>query len=392
MTHPKSTTETVKISEIVPGGQGLGILADGRKVFVWGVLPDETAEIAITKNKKSYAEAFATKIIESNHNRIEPKDACYLSTSPWQIMNFDFELSQKAELVVKSFRQAKIELKTPEIVTDNNQWYYRNKMEYGLYWNNQTARIELALHQRGSHKKLAIETSSIEHPEIFAKATEIINDLNARHEEARKYQSLLLRSNQNGIVSGGLLENHQPHPVFSNLTDQICGKAYSYSPNGFFQINLPVYELALAEIAKYIEPNRKVLDLYSGVGTIGLSVSGDNELILVESNVSASKEAMKNAENRPNAEIITAKSEEVTGFITSDAQIILDPPRAGLDKKVIDKLLEAAPSKIIYLSCNPSTQARDVKMLSEKYQITHVKAFNFFPKTPHIENLIILEK
>lgn len=72
--------------------------------------------------------------------------------------------------------------------------------------------------------------------------------------------------------------------------------------------------------------------------------------------------------------------------------MILDPPRAGCDKKLIDKLLEVAPAKIIYLSCNPATQARDAKYLLEKYQLNLVKTFNFFPHTPHIENLIVLSK
>ena len=87
---------------------------------------------------------------------------------------------------------------------------------------------------------------------------------------------------------------------------------------------------------------------------------------------------------------ILAKSEEVTDYITPDTTIILDPPRAGCDTKLINRLLEIKPPKIIYLSCNPATQARDIKSLLGFYKIEQIKTFNFFPRTPHIENLVVL--
>ena len=174
--------------------------------------------------------------------------------------------------------------------------------------------------------------------------------------------------------------------------DTILGYQYSYSPNGFFQINLPVYEMALKEIKQHIS-TQKVLDLYSGVGTIGLSVARDLELTLVECDKHAFNELEKNVKQaKPNNHITTslAKSEAVTEYITPNQTVILDPPRAGCDTKLIEKLNQEKPNTIIYLSCNPTTQARDVKMLLDRYKIDDVKTFNFFPRTPHIENLVIL--
>ena len=232
----------IKVEKLIPGGMALGTDPDGKKIFFWNTLPGETViKYDITKRKSSYSEAIATKIENLSPHRIEPKDPCYLSTSPWQIMDYDYELQQKQALVVEIFRQHGISINTPEIITDGHDYYYRNKMEYALYWNNATNQIELAFHQRGSHRKFPINQSSIERPELFTRAQEIIVNLNARGEEARKYQSLLLRCNQQGQVSGGLYENHHPHPQFKPLTDTILGHKYSYSPNGFFQINLPVY-------------------------------------------------------------------------------------------------------------------------------------------------------
>ena len=330
-------------------------------------------------------------------------------------MDYDYELEQKQALIVEFFSQQGFDIETPEIITDGHDYYYRNKMEYALYWDNETSNIKLAFHERGSHRKLPITQSSIERPELFKRATEIVDDLNARGEQARKYQTLLLRCNQSGQVEGGLYENHKPHPDFPPLTDIILGYKYSYSPNGFFQINLPVYELALKEIKKHITTDH-VLDLYAGVGTIGLSVAKDHHLTLVECDKHAFKEMTRNitveesarltrsarsegspvttgrAERVRNGNIlgILTKSEEALDYIAPNQTVILDPPRAGCNHKLIDKLLEIKPAKIIYLSCNPATQARDIKLLLEKYQIEGIKTFNFFPHTPHIENLVIL--
>ena len=382
----------VRVEKIIPGGQALGTLPDGKKIFFWNALPGEIVEeYDITKQKANFVEAVATKISNPSKYRVEPKDECYLSTSPWQIMGYDYELQLKQELVVEIFREHHINIEKPEIFTDSKDYFYRNKMEYALYWNNDTDKIDLAFHARGSHRKIPIQTSSIERPEIFKTATEIVNTLNNNHEEARNYQSLLLRCNQNGEVSGGLYENHKPHPVFKNLTDEILGKEYSYSPNGFFQINPPVYEMVLKEIKEHINTD-KVLDLYSGVGTIGLSVARDKHLTLVECDKPAFQELLNNTKNINNVNTILDKSENVTNYIEPDATVILDPPRAGCDKKLIDRLNEVKPETIIYLSCNPATQARDVKLLLENYHIKTVKTFNFFPHTPHIENLTILTR
>ena len=379
--------EHVKIDKLVPGGQALSTA--GMKGFFWNALPGETVlKYDVTRKKSHYFEAIATEVADLSSHRVEPRDEAFLSTSPWQIMDFDYELLMKAELVKEVFRQNGLATKT-ECLTDGNEYFYRNKMEYALYWDNESREIKLAFHARGSHRKVPISGSSLEKPEILAEAKRIVADLNARGEEARKYQSLLLRCNAAGEVSGGLFENGKPHPVFPKLKDTILGHEYSYSPNGFFQINLPVYEMALNEIKKHID-TEKVLDLYAGVGTIGLSVAADRDLTLVECDKAAYGELENNVFN--GAKPVLAKSEEALEYVSPDATVILDPPRAGCDEKLVNRLLEVLPPKIIYLSCNPATQARDVAKLCANYKITDAKTYNFFPHTPHIENLVILER
>ena len=136
----------------------------------------------------------------------------------------------------------------------------------------------------------------------------------------------------------------------------------------------------------------KVIDLYSGVGSIGLTIGGD-DVTLVEINEHAVREMRENISRLgKNATAVLAPSEKALDYIASDATVIVDPPRAGMHADVIAKLLEVAPERIIYLSCNPVTQARDVALLSASYGIRAHEGYNFFPRTPHIEHLVILDK
>lgn len=390
----KYITERIKIEKIIPGGQALATLENGKKIFLWGGLPGEIVTLAqITKEKESFIEAIAIEIDQKSEHRVPPHDECYLSTSPWQIFKYEYELFWKQAILQEIFRQQKVDLEgcnIDSVQTDGRDYAYRNKMEYALYYDHNDTNIHLAFHARGSHRKVSVETSSLERPEIFAYAKEIIAELNAKHVDARQFQSLLLRSDQAGNISGGLYENHRPRAQFSNLEDTILGQKYSYSPNGFFQINLPVYEMALSEIKQWIQ-TPQVLDLYAGVGTIGLSVVRDKDLTLVECDKSAYREMEHNCQDTK-AKPVLAKSEEALDYIQPAQTVILDPPRAGCAPTLIQKLLEVEPPMIIYLSCNPITQARDLKLLEGKYRIRKVAPYNFFPRTPHLENLVVLAK
>lgn len=392
--------ETVKLSSLVPGGQAIGTLESGQKAFVWGGLPGEVVEFRVTKKKRSYLEGVVARVLEPSPHRVQPRDDCYLSTSPWQVMGYSYELEQKKLLLKEAFKQEGITTASASqsggasLVTDSYDFFYRNKMEYSLWWDNGTDKISLAFHQRGSHRKVPITGSSIERPEVLAEAQRIVYDMNARGDEARRYQSLTVRCNQAGDVSSALFENGKAHPKMQPLSDTLLGRKFSYSPNGFFQINLPVYEMALQEIKKHVN-TKKVVDMYAGVGTIGLTVAANHDLSLIETNRDAFAELKNNAtfaKSKGQVHPILSKSEDALDFITGDATIILDPPRAGLDKRVVDRLLVTAPPTVIYLSCNPTTQARDLAPLLGRYRFKLLQPYNFFPRTPHIENLVVLER
>lgn len=181
----------------------------------------------------------------------------------------------------------------------------------------------------------------------------------------------------------------------------MLGIPFRYVAEGFFQVNLPVYEQALTDMATWIRTTPTELnhtpatvDMYSGVGTIGLTIGGE-KVTLVEINEHAVQEMQRNIHalgREHNAKAILAASEQALDYIHPDNLIIVDPPRAGLHTEVVSRLLEKSPPRIVYLSCNPVTQARDVALLSEKYCIVHHQGYNFFPCTPHIENLVVLDR
>ena len=432
----KTKFEIAKFDKITPGGQALGTLENGKKIFAWGVLPNETAKIQITKSKSSFVEGFAVEIFESSPERIEPKDKeSFLSTSPWQIFDFDFEQKIKQELIFESFRQEKIELKNQEDFYSNGKIFeYRNKVEFSFWWekseeNENEGELSLAFFKRGGKGKIPVFGTSLATPEINQAGQKVLATLRDRKTASRDLKTLLIRANQKGEISAQLYVKDEKFEPFSkkeitslgfknfeiifsnpkspasvitkkiqsqnqeNLQDSVLGVNFNYATESFFQINLPVYEQALRDMKRFIDISKPTVDLYSGVGSIGLTI-GAGDLTLVEINEPAVEEMRRNIvelEREKIAKAVLSPSEKALDFIEKGANLIVDPPRAGMNREVCEKILKIEPEKVIYLSCNPTTQARDVAILSEKYETIYARGYNFFPQTPHIENLIILE-
>ena len=324
--------------------------------------------------------------------------------------------------------------------------------------------LDLAFFRRGSKGKIVVDGTSLARPEINNLARAIRDLLRHKRVAARQLKTLLIRCDQSGScvwqlyvkdrlpeiitadeaaklpAQGGEIIYSDPRSPASRiterlahfgnttLTDAILDIPFRYACEGFFQVNIPVYEQALRDMKEWVpydcnsqhsgrqlghhqkiirDPrkvaqifsemplaaDRPTLDLYAGVGTIGLTI-GSGNVTLVEINADAVREMQRNiAElDRIDARAILAPSEQALDYITGKEIVIVDPPRAGLHPDVIATLLQKLPPRIIYLSCNPVTQARDVALLQQNYRIVHHRGYNFFPRTPHIEHLIILDK
>jgi 23S rRNA (uracil1939-C5)-methyltransferase len=153
--------EDVVLEKIVGGGQALGTLADGRKVFVWGGLPGEKVEIQLTKSKSKMAEAVVTEVIEPSPERIAPQDPeSYLSTSPWQIISDEAEARYKAQLIDEAFELHHTVLpEKTSVYSDGVRYGYRNKVEFSWYGDDEG--LHLAFFRRGTHGKVPVEGTSL---------------------------------------------------------------------------------------------------------------------------------------------------------------------------------------------------------------------------------------
>ena len=490
----RQSFETLTLEKIVGGGQALGTLADGRKCFVWGGLPSETVTVRVTKKKSHFVEAVVEGVISPSPDRIQPRDPdSYLSTSPWQIMPLEVEQTYKAQLINDAFTLHNVALPAVIDIYCNNVAYgYRNKVEFSWYSEAGESgdALDLAFFRRGSKGKIVVNDTSLARPEINNLARAIRDLLRYKHVSAHQLKTLLIRCDQSGgcvwqlyikdrlpeIITadeaaklpaqGGEIIYSDPRSpasriterlvCFGNttLTDTILGVPFRYACEGFFQVNIPVYEKALRDMKEWAgrdysnqqraisqkksgqhreskqhgssnsfsegfafpasvrqerqldqlaarrpeekgvcETGEPTLDFYAGVGTIGLTI-GSGNVTLVEINADAVREMQRNIAElgRTDARAVLAPSEQALDYITGKEVVIVDPPRAGLHTDVIATLLQKLPPRIIYLSCNPVTQARDVALLQQNYRIVHHRGYNFFPRTPHIEHLVILDK
>lgn len=417
-------THEVIIDRLVHGGQGIGVLPDGKKALVWNVLPGERVQFITRKKKSSFVEGVATEIIEVSPEREAPCDELYLSTSPWQMMKYEAENKYKLEILAETMQRAGVELPARlEYYHPDDPWHYRGKMEYSFYGDDDG--IHLAFYNRGTRQKQVVSGSSIARKEIDATANRVLEVLRCQEVRAGDLKSLIVRCNKAGDCVAALFTRREDLPQINELAD-ICrgisvyfsdprspasvptrrlfgyGEAvldetlndrkFVYDVLSFFQVNPEPYEQALALMAEEVAGNN-VVDMYAGAGTIGLSIT-ENELTLVESDENSIIMARRNVAINKNVHttIVHAPSEQALEYISGGADkiMVFDPPRAGLHKRVVEAVIDNRPAKILYLSCNPSTLARDLKMLQNTYRIEKLSGLNFFPKTPHIEALAVL--
>lgn len=432
--------EVVEIKKLVHGGQGIGELADGRKVFVWNSLPGERVGVRLIKQKRSYAEAIAEKIRTASPDRVEPIEINYLATSPWQIMTFEAENRAKVDIVEELFAHSGLDVVSGKAAGDGEfisppralenppgVFHYRNKMEYS-FWGDDDG-LHLALHQRGSHGKHIVQGSVLAMSDVDAAANAVLDELKRLRVRASDLKTVIVRCDQKGAAASlfvkpskfprlklqSQVKNHssQDSPLnglrvyHSNpkspasvrtrllyeegdcrLSDTLLGKEFHYDVDSFFQINLPVYQQVLENIRSICQGDP--VDMYAGVGSIGLTVAKEHVTLVELDPATAAMARLNSVQSDIRSDVIESSTEKALEYIVAERPVIFDPPRAGLHKKVIERCLEVRPPQIIYLSCNPATQARDLTLLQQAYCCEGIQVYNFFPRTPHIETLAVL--
>jgi 23S rRNA (uracil1939-C5)-methyltransferase len=398
----------------------------GGLAVAWGVLPGERVRVLPMRRQKGALLCRLVEVLRASPDRVAPREDHYLSCSPWQVMRYGVQAEAKRRVLEQLFPSVALE----RFVATETVWGYRNKMEFSF--TECQGRLQLAFHERGhSQRRLPLpEGCLLAGPAMNAAALEVVAWLAARGIRSSAVKSLIVRgSRATGQVVVGLyvmdenfssgelkLERSVGWTVYysdplspasvetrllerqgeDHLVERVAGVDLAWPLEGFFQNHAEVFSLAVEEIRRHIPETRRIAELYSGVGAIGLALRDKAEEILaVESNEAASAWAERNrcAAGAENYHPLTARAELCAEEILLPTDVVVvDPPRTGLHPRLVGALVRTKPSRIVYLSCNPANQARDAAMLGTVYRAVTLVGFDFYPQTPHLESLLVLDR
>ena len=394
----------VKIEKLDNYGRGITYL-NNKICFVSNALPGEIVLIEIEKENRKYIEAKLLSYKNKSSNRIieECPYSGFCGGCQLNHINYDDENKFKEEKVrdiLKKFVNIDFDIVKSIVYHERN--HYRNKVI--LHGKNG----KLGYYKNKSNEIIPITECLLVNKRIN-KIISILNQINVNIEEViiktSNDQSQAMVSISGEVSDGSLLLQYCDVLILNGrylsskkyIETKIGDKKYQESIQSFFQINTTLTKDLYDEVFNQIKGNRyqTVLDLYCGTGTIGIYVSGEcDKIISIDCSFSNIEDAKNNAvlNKTDNIEFICDKVENRIDKIKGVNAIIVDPPRAGLDKKTISYLKKLNPQKIIYVSCDLITLARDLKDLSEAYNIRYIKPFNMFPRTYHCESVCILER
>jgi 23S rRNA (uracil1939-C5)-methyltransferase len=433
----------LEIERLAYGGAGVA-RAEGFVVFVRGAVPGDRVRARIGKAKRSFAEADVVELLSPSPERVEP--VVPHPGAPWQVMSYERQLSEKESQVREAlerlggFEEPPVET----IVPAEETLRYRNKLEYS-FGTNDDGELVLGFHRPGRWDVIDGVTEDIlasERVDRLREAAEAWCREEGLSAYARSDHTGLLRNlvAREGRRTGQLqarivtspgdfraLELAAALPAESVLWTQAAGVAettrdgktellrgderleeelldlrFRISPDAFFQTNTEMAERlyrSAAELAG-LSGRERVLDLYCGIGTIGLALSLDaGDVWGVEVVERAVADAIDNARlnSVDNAKFFAGDVRTAMRPLLEQSGkpdvVVVDPPRAGLSQKVVRRVLEAEAKKIVYVSCNPTTLAPNARQIVDAgYRLSVVRPVDMFPQTPHIECVALLER
>ena len=396
----------VKIEKLDHFGRGICYI-DGKICFVEDTLPGEDVKIKITLEKKKYMLGRVKDFYSVSSDRVDDvcpyKDkcgGCDLSHLSYKMEN-EYKCLKVKEILKK---YADVDEVLVEDVSFGEEYNYRNKI--ALHGDHNV----IGYYKKNSNDIVPINKCLL----VDEKINHIINVINMMGSD-NEYKDIIIRvSNDSEEVLISITGKVKGYEVLEDLCDSLIindevikgercimsfigEKKFIISDKGFFQVNKTLTERLYNEvlnIVKEVKP-KKVLDLYCGCGTIGIYISDYvDEVVGVEVFKESIENAKKNKKlnNCHNIRFICDKVENVIDNIKDNTDlVIVDPPRGGLDKTSIDVLLSMNVNNLVYVSCDPVTLARDIKLLKEKYDVVSVKPFNMFSKTYHVECVCLLK-
>ncbi len=441
MIFEKDSVFTVKITDMTNEGVGVCRI-DDTVVFVIGSVTEDVCEIKIIKAAKSYCVAVIVRLTEPSPYRVDPECAVkQCGGCVFQNISYEYELKLKKSFVETAFKKAGVDIQVEDVITAGGTSEYRNKAQFPVF--EKDGKIGFGFFAKRTHRAVAFETCRI-NPEEFSKIAQTVCDIanergvTAYDENTGKgiLRHIYLRKGSEGIIltlvingrslpftdedykaiadkhkrvtgialninrkNTNVITGEEYVTVYGETTvyDKLCGMIFAVSPASFYQVNHECCEALYNKAGELLDAkqNETVVDLYCGVGTVGLCVAKNAErLIGVEIVPKAIENAKQNARINGigNAEFYCGDSSIVKNIVKDPDAVIVDPPRKGLSDDVIAAITELKPKKLLYISCNPDTLARDLKKLSSDYRFDTTYPFNMFPRTGHVECVTLMTK
>ena len=389
--------------------QAMGIAKiNGKVVFIPKVIVGDIVDIDIIKEYKNYNIGRVNKIIKKGSKRVDVLCPYYDICGGCSISAYTYEdeLEYKVNNVIDIFKRNEIDIK-PNIIKSDNRYGYRNKITL------QVSNGIIGLYEEDSNKIVDVDKCLL----VSDKLNEII-DIIKRNINVNKCNKIVIRDTYYGImiIFYGSVNNEEVIKylgkkvvsiyTYDNKYKCIYGEKYLYemigeykyriSPDSFFQVNSRTVNKLYNKVVEYaIEDEKKdnLVDLYCGTGTIGIYLSKYfNSIIGIELNKQAVEDAKENAKINSvnNIEFYAGDVGKIINDQIKADVIVVDPPRSGLDKRTKDILLKIKANKIVYVSCNPLTLARDIKELDSGYKLGDITLVDMFPNTHHVECVCVL--
>ena len=394
------------------GGEAIG-RHEGRVVFVPYALPGERALIRLEEEHARYARGTLVELLEPSPNRVAPpcKHFGVCGGCQWQHMAYPAQLEQK-RLILQDALQRIGHLDAPPVGPVAGMelpWHYRNHVQFAVDDEG-----DLGYMAARSHDLVAIEECYLPHP--------ILEDvLVALDLELPEVYGLTLRAGVNtqdplvifeselaempefeiDVPVSCVLANPEGELLIlagrDHIYEELAGRRYRISAPSFFQVNTEQAARLVQLVAQALEPqgDETLLDMYCGVGTFGLALAAQvGRVIGVEESPHAVQDALENAAQDDNVEILEGQVEEVLPELVNRVDlVVLDPPRAGLKAPAREALLRLAPRRMAYVSCDPASLARDLEALvAAGYAVRQIWPVDMFPQTYHIETVTLLER
>lgn len=378
---------------------GIGNI-NGKIIFVKGALSGETVDVTITKDKKSFMEGTINTIIYKSSKRVEPFCKYFGVCGGCSLCHLNYEntLEYKKERVKNIL--SKFDIPKINVIRNENDLYYRNKIELKIV-DGKLGFYEKSTHNLIEIKECKVTKKSINKSFEFVKNMKLENanvTIRANYNDEvliiidSKEKPVILNPEDYKIV--GIILNDKCIYGQDNFMDKINNLFFTVSYNSFFQVNNYIN----SELFNLIKENivgKTILDLYSGVGTLSIVASKVvDKVYSIEVTQNAVKNALINAKINKcdNINFILGKVEDKIGFINDKIDtIIVDPARAGLDKKTIEVINKLSPQRIIYVSCDTQSLANNLVDLAN-YEIKKFYILDMFSYTYHIECFCILDR